>query len=51
MESVTVDQCQALQLDRREIRHACYERRTEMDAKSDSYGTHFPEMRNDERVR
>ena len=51
MESVTVDQCQALQLDRRETRHAYYERGAGMDVKFDSYGSHFPETRNDELVR
>ena len=51
MESVAVDQCQVLQLDRREICHAYYEHGAEMDAKLDSYGTHCPETRDDEHVR
>ena len=51
MESVSVVQRQAFQLDGREIGHAYYERRAEMDAKFDSYRSHCAETRDDEYVR
>ena len=50
MESVTVDQGQALQLNHREICHAYYERGAEMDAEFDSYGSHCPETRDYEHI-
>ena len=52
MESVAIDQCQVLQLDRRKIRRSYYERgHAEMDADFGSYESHCREMRDDEHVR
>ena len=43
MDSVAVDQGQALQLDHPEICHAYYECRAEVDAEFNSYGSHCPD--------
>ena len=50
MEPVTVDKCQVLQFNHREICHTYYKLRAEMDTKFDLYGLHCLEMRDDEHV-